>query len=413
MGRRRSSPGGIVERQTARGKSYALRFRAFGERQFVHLGYEQDGWTRKRAADELAFVVAEVARGKWEPPAEVEPPPTMPDFHSFSSEWFARREQDGLRDRTLEHLRWALTDHLLPAFRTLSLDRITVQEIDRFKARKHRAGQGLSASSCNRLLRVLAAVLDDAVEYRLIDRNPARGKKRRLKADAPRRTYLDRADHIDALIEAGGELDRERSTLPYRRALLATLALAGLRIGEVLALRWRDVELAVGRIRVPGTKTDAAVDRTVYLLPLLRDELAELAAVRRGSDPDALVFATATGKGYSRSNIRQRVLAPAVERANANLARRGIEPLPEGLTHHALRRTFASVLYALGRDPGTVMDEMGHADEGLALRIYRQAMRRGEDEKERLRALVNGSYRAPTGTDDDATAPEPVEELAA
>jgi integrase len=53
-----------------------------------------------------------------------------------------------------------------------------------------------------------------------------------------------------------------------------------------------------------------------------------------------------------------------------------------------MRRTFASVLYALGEDPGVVMDEMGHTDPGLALRVYRQSMRRDEDEKAALRRLV-------------------------
>jgi integrase len=55
-----------------------------------------------------------------------------------------------------------------------------------------------------------------------------------------------------------------------------------------------------------------------------------------------------------------------------------------------MRRTFASVLYALGEDPGVVMDEMGHTDPGLALRVYRQSMRRDEDEKAALRRLVEG-----------------------
>jgi hypothetical protein len=50
--------------------------------------------------------------------------------------------------------------------------------------------------------------------------------------------------------------------------------------------------------------------------------------------------------------------------------------------------------YALGEDPGTVMDEMGHTDPGLALRVYRQAMRRGEEEKAALRALVEGAELA-------------------
>jgi hypothetical protein len=48
------------------------------------------------------------------------------------------------------------------------------------------------------------------------------------------------------------------------------------------------------------------------------------------------------------------------------------------------------VLYAIGEDPGVVMDEMGHADPGLALTVYRQSMRREPGEKDRLRALVEG-----------------------
>ena len=68
----------------------------------------------------------------------------------------------------------------------------------------------------------------------------------------------------------------------------------------------------------------------------------------------------------------------------------GLPPLPDKLTPHSLRRTFCSLLYALGEDPGVVMDEMGHTDPGLALRVYRQAMRRGEDEKAALRALAEG-----------------------
>ena len=47
---------------------------------------------------------------------------------------------------------------------------------------------------------------------------------------------------------------------------------------------------------------------------------------------------------------------------------------------------------ALGGDQGPVMDEMGHSDPALALRVYRQAMRRGEDEKAALRALVEGGF---------------------
>jgi integrase len=79
------------------------------------------------------------------------------------------------------------------------------------------------------------------------------------------------------------------------------------------------------------------------------------------------------------------------------LRRGGLPPLPNKLTPHSLRRTFCSLLYALGEDPGVVMDEMGHTDPGLALRVYRQSMRRGEDEKAALRALTEGGHWANMG----------------
>jgi len=121
----------------------------------------------------------------------------------------------------------------------------------------------------------------------------------------------------------------------------------------------------------------------------LRDELLTMRA-RRIAGPDEFVFATSRGAKPSRDNLRNRVLTPAVSLASERLVERGLPPLPERITPHSLRRTFASLLYALGEDPGIVMDEMGHTDPALALRVYRQAMRRDDGERGRLRALVDG-----------------------
>ncbi len=103
-----------------------------------------------------------------------------------------------------------------------------------------------------------------------------------------------------------------------------------------------------------------------------------------------------------------------MRRANENLEAAGLPPLPDRLSVQSLRCTFAGVLYALGEDPGTVKDEMGHGDPGLAPRIYRQAMRRGEDERAKLRALVEGSDWAHMGTrDQDNGTPATETELVA
>lgn len=85
------------------------------------------------------------------------------------------------------------------------------------------------------------------------------------------------------------------------------------------------------------------------------------------------------------------MLAPSAELASERLVADGSSPLPDGLTPHSLRRTFASVPYALGEDPPTVMAEMGHRTPALALAIYAQAMRRDDEEKARLRAWSRAS----------------------
>ena len=171
--------------------------------------------------------------------------------------------------------------------------------------------------------------------------------------------------------------------------MLATLTFAGLRLGELLALRWRDVDLAAGRLRIADAKTAAGV-RDVHLKPALRDELVELKA-NANPRPDELVFPTTTGKQIGASNLRRRVLAPAIELASERLTEVGAAPLPARLTPHSLRRTFASVLYALGSAPPVVMAETGHTTPGLALAIYAQAMSRDEGQLEALRALVEGA----------------------
>ena len=369
------------------------------------MGYVADGISRADAERELTYTLEQVRRGEWRPAAEFVPSDhrVVPTFHEAATDWFeARRIEGGREGRGLSmaaemSLRWQLQNHLLPHFAKLSLDAIGPEEVDRWRRSKVREGR-LNATSINTCLRTLSSILEQAVEYGQLDRNAAKGRRRRLPAVKPNRTYLDRADYIAALLDAAGDLDRDGRVKPYRRALLAVLVLAGLRIDEALRLSWQHVDLARGIVHVPGTKT-AAAERAVNLLPLLRDELAAHAAARDDRPPNAFVFATGTGGKQSATNIRRRVLATAVERANARLAASGTGRLPEGLTPHSLRRTFASLLYALGEAPPFVMAQMGHTSPNLALAIYAKEMDRRDGERERLRALVEGTDWATTGTE--------------
>jgi integrase len=395
----RKATGQVVEWDTKRGRSFGLRFRAYGQREYVGLGTAAEGWSRQRAEEELQNVLADVRRGTWRAymPEVVEAPQEEPTFHTFASEWLAA-VSPGLADGTVARYTWQLTHHLLPALHALRLSQITVAEVDRYREAKVREGR-LSAGEINKTLVRLGQILDVAEERELIGRNPMRvnPRRRKLKASKPRAIWLDRAEQITALLDAAAELDvdarGDRRHVP-RRVIVECFVFAGLRIEELCELRWRDVDLAAGRLNVANSKTDAG-RRHVQLLAPVREGLATHKA--SGSTPGGHVFATRDGGQPSKNNVRARVFNQAVKRANANLERDGLTPLPEGLTPHKLRHTFASLLMATGQDPVHVMGQLGHTDPAFSLRVYGHAMSQDAGEKERLRALVDGSDWANTG----------------
>ncbi len=110
------------------------------------------------------------------------------------------------------------------------------------------------------------------------------------------------------------------------------------------------------------------------------------------------MFSTESGGRQDRNNARRRVVVKSVERASENLIARGLNPLPEGITPHSLRRTFISLLLATGSEVPYVMRQVGRSDPKVTLSIYAQVMYRGEGERERLKTVVEGSDWAPTGT---------------
>lgn len=391
----RKSTGTVIETKLGdASRSFAIRFRVNGQRHYRTLGYCFEGWSRKRAEEELANIMADVRRGLWrEPGAEPEP---VPRFHEFAERWFeAQRLEGGARGNGLSpagetDLRWRLEVHLLPFFvrslRDPRLDEITVEMVDRYRQAKVREGR-IGPTSINKTLATLTAILERGVEYGHIDRNPAKGKRRRLRQPAPPRTRLDRADHIAALIAAAAQLDqRARTQRGQRRALVALLVFAGPRISEALALRWRDVDLARGEIRIRKSKTDTGV-RTIYMEPVLRDELGAYRASLANLDREALVFSTSKGRRLGESNVRRRIVEPATALANAHLEARNTELLPR-LTPHSLRRTFATLLCALDRDIPFAKSQMGHKTAAMLLDVYAGGVR--PDEKKRLAALVRG-----------------------
>jgi len=360
----RKATGGVIEPKDGRG--WAIRFRAYNKRRLVTLGTTEEGWNRQKAEEHLRHVLADVERGIWQPhsPAPVEAPEDVPTFHSFASEWMAARRPE-LRPRTIKDYEWALSYHLLPFFKSFLVSQITVADVDRYKAAKVKEGK-LAAAQINKTLKRLSQILDVAVDYGHLPSNPAasKGGRRRVRETAPRRTWVE-PEQLMALLDAA----------PKRhRAILATLAGAGLRVGEACALDWRDLDLATGTLTVQESKTDAG-RREVDMPSGLVTELWTLAATSSHTGPDDPVFMGRRGTRQTPDNIGRR-LKSAIKKANPVLEEAGIAAISERVSPHSLRRTYASLRYACGDDPVFVAEQGGWTDPSFPIKYYAKAVKR-------------------------------------
>jgi hypothetical protein len=143
-GRRRRPVGEVKKTWRKRDQQwrFALRIWWQGERVWVPLGLEADGWNDYRAKLELENVVREVAAGIWRPPA---PPPPLdpndrdPTFHEFATFWLEEKEADLERGTYDDYLN-LLTNHLLPAFHDRRLSEIDYEAIRAYRTTRLREG---------------------------------------------------------------------------------------------------------------------------------------------------------------------------------------------------------------------------------------------------------------------------------
>ena len=226
----------------------------------------------------------------------------------------------GLRPRTVESYRGTVDRHLIPTLGTLSLVRLRAADIRRAV---REIGERTGIRTAAYAVTVLRLALGVAVRDRILERNEAIDV-RRPRSDAPEREPL-RADGIRALL-AGVAGDR-------LEALYVVALTTGLRRGELLGLRWRDVDVEARELRVavqllyrPGDAYELAPPktrrgrRTVALPDVTAAALAEhkrrqrLERVAAGPEwgvPDAkgvrrapeLVFLTSTGRPLAGSTV--------------------------------------------------------------------------------------------------------------
>jgi hypothetical protein len=107
----RPATGTVVEQKTKHGKTYAIRYRANGQRWYETVGTAAEGVTRRKADEELQNVLALIRMGKWKPPIDPSPQVPLQDqtFDELAGEWLELyKTKRRPAARTLEHVEWAL-----------------------------------------------------------------------------------------------------------------------------------------------------------------------------------------------------------------------------------------------------------------------------------------------------------------
>jgi integrase len=275
--------------------------------------------------------------------------------------------RDTVRQSTYEGYEYAIRPHIRPALGRIKLKDLNPAQVRWFY--RDRLDSGLAPATVHKLHVILHKALKAAVADGLIPRNVTA----ELKLPRITREEINPLDPEEArqlLGAARGD----------RLEALYVLALnTGMRQGELLALKWDDVDLERGVLRVRRTLTHAdkafvlgepkskksrrTIRLTASAVRALREHLSrQLEEMERmGSlyQTGGLVFATEAGTIINPSNLRNRSLKPLLKRA-------GLPPI----RFHDLRHTCATLLLSKDVNPKVVSEMLGHASVSITLDIY-------------------------------------------
>ena len=299
-------------------------------------------------------------------------PPALPStpFAAWSAAWLAERPE--LSAATVEKYRRHLDKHILPVIGAKRLAAIVIGDGTELQRPLLAAGH---AATAGQVLRLAAEMLEDAARKRIIPANPLK-LARAARAPRPEHDVIQPRDFA--------ALDR----LPAgHTADLIRLALAsGMRRNELLALRWRDVDLDAGRLDVGASlESQAGADRRrkstktragKRRVALPADAVAILRRRRLDAAPGALaagrelaglpVFPAADGLSWAAPTLVSRDCAAALHRVG----------LDAGL--HGMRHAHATALLSEGASVNAVAARLGHANVSTTIGIYGHALPRDD-----------------------------------
>lgn len=324
------------------------------------------GKTRKEVQEKLKIVLHDQQQGT----LVTAQPQTVAHF---LTDWLENTHRRRLRPRTYERYREALYLHIIPSLGHIQLQKLTAQQVQAFYTRK--ADEGLAPATIIYYHSVLHNALDTAVKWGLVVRNVcdlvAPPRKDRFEIQP---LTMEQMQHLLATLRG------------HKWEALFTLAMAtGMRRGELLGLKWQDINFEAGRLQVrrvlsrvpthmparehvyveaePKTQKSR---RSVMIAPfaleaLKRHRVSQLEAkVKAGEcwQEHDYVFCTLQGRHLGPNHV--------VVEFKKLLTRAGLP----NIRFHDLRHSAATLLLSLGIHPKVVQELLGHTQISITMDVY-------------------------------------------
>jgi integrase len=359
-----------VVRRKGRSGWWIVR-RATGKTKWKLIG---EGDEARRQADEVATAMRQELAAE-----ALGLPPSMLPVRAEDAlrDWYELHWRT-LKPSTRETSLGLIRNHLIPAFGNSNLAELKREDLLRFVEQLKRAGK--STSLARNALSLLRRVCSLAIADGRLAKNPCLGVARLVKQIENAEAEEVRAVDAWTPEELGMLLAVTREREPRYFPLILTAAHTGARHGEILALKWSDIDFSRRQIvirrsisrRESGTPKSGKwrrVPMTAELAQALSVLQKEGRRRRPFDDPDGWVFRSRGGTAIEKTTINR-----SWRRIRRLAASRGVRPL----VFHAFRHTWASLALAAGRSPVWVASVLGHSVEML-LRTYAHATPPAQD----------------------------------
>ncbi|QSF43304.1 tyrosine-type recombinase/integrase [Paenibacillus tianjinensis] len=318
---------------------------------------KESGFTKKTECK----IAEALARTEWEKGNHINP--SAITFGDYITEWLKNKKDIGVKTRhtNVGHI----NNHILPAIGHIPLQKLTYEDIEYLIQEMQKKvlpnGKNLAEGTIRKVFNLVQTSLRAAVKRELIMRNPIDklDKGSKPKAGKPKYDYWS--------VE---EVNEFLSNLKHRLKILFILAIyTGMRRGEILALKWKDINFKTRQIRIAKAKTDAgerSITTSKFVIGALTDHfnqvLAEKSKYNESYIDNNYIICDELGHSLSTSNFHKFW--------TRKLEATGVRKI----RFHDLRHTCASLMFSAGVHPKVVQEMLGHSSIKVTLDMYSHMM---------------------------------------